>query len=135
MQRTYIWFAGGLFWFAMRTKLHCRLDCDADWIGTLFGFHLCVRHVFSGHSLQFPTHDVGGESGAEEAAIDGSHFPFVDLFACIGAAEGAELALDPMADHGGFVGNLSDFIEGGSNVTVGDAAGAEVAGDTEFPLL
>src|SRR6266571_3014208 len=89
----------------------------------------------AGQGVEFAADYVGGEADAEKTAVDGGHLPFVDLLACIGAAERAQLALDALADDGGFVGFLGGFFEGGFNVAVGDAAGAEVAGHAEFPLL
>ena len=95
---------------------------------------ICARGVFgeafAGERAEFAADNVGGEAGAEEAAVDGGHFLFIDF-----AAVGTELAFDPLADRDRFVGMLGDFFEGGFDVAVGNAPGAEVAGDTELSLF
>src|SRR5467141_3056976 len=58
-------------------------------IGTLLRLHLRVRHLFPRYRLQFAADDVRGKARAEEAAVDGSHFLFVDF-----AAVRPQLALD-----------------------------------------
>jgi hypothetical protein len=72
---------------------------------------------------------VGGKAGAEESAIEGGEFFFVD-----GAAKLGELALETGADKRGFVGIGEGGGESGFDVAVGDAASAEFAGDPETPL-
>src|SRR6266704_5888807 len=99
------------------------------------GVGLDFGEVVAGQGVEFAADYVGGEAGAEKTAVDGGHLPFVDLLACIGAAKGAQLALDSLAHDGGFVGFLGGFFEGGFNVAVGDAAGAQVASHAEFSLF
>ncbi len=50
------------------------------------------------------------------------------------AAEGTEFSFEALADDGGLVGFFGGFGEGGFDVAVRDAAGAEVARDAEFTL-
>src|SRR5438128_707955 len=61
---------------------------------------------------------------------NGGHLLFVDF-----ASVRPQLALDALADHGGFVGSLGHFFESRGNVAVGNAAGAEVAGNAVFSLF
>src|SRR5207302_8996683 len=75
----------------------------------------------------------------EEAAIEPSELFLVDELSGAGvsggrAAEGAQLALDALADKRSFVGLLGGFFESGFDVAVGDAAGAQVACDAECAL-
>lgn len=96
--------------------------------------------------MEFMADDVGGETGAKEATVEGRELSFVEVGAlpahlkvaatvASGAAEGAQLALDALADDGGFVGVLGSLFEGGFDVAVRDAAGAEVACHTKLALL
>ena len=98
--------------------------------GLLFRFGLCVRNVFTGEGFELAADQVGGEAGAQEAPVEPSELAIIDF-----AAGGAQLALDALADEGGFVGLLRGFFEGGFNVAVGDAAGAKVACNTKLALL
>jgi hypothetical protein len=75
------------------------------------------RKVFAGRGAEFAADDVGGEAGAEKAAVDGGHFLFVDF-----AAVGAEFAFDALAHHGGFIGGFGSFLQCSLNVPVRDAA-------------
>jgi len=79
--------------------------------------------VLTGKGAEFAADDVGRKAGTEEAAVEGSELLVIDPFACIGAAIGAQLALDTLADDGGLVGVLGGFFKGGFDVTVGDTAG------------
>src|SRR5690242_939255 len=89
-----------------------------------------VWNVFAGEEFEFAADDVGGEAGAEKAAVEGGELAIVDF-----AAEGPQLTLDALADDGGFVGAFGGFFESGLDVAVRDAASAEVAGDAELALL
>src|ERR1051325_1389493 len=84
----------------------------------LFEFCLNIGNVFAKSGFEFAADDVGGEAGAEEAAVEGGEFLFIEF-----AAEGAQFAVDALADDCGLVGVLSRFFEGGFDVTVGDSAG------------
>ncbi len=66
----------------------------------------------------------------KEAAVEGSHFLFVDF-----AAEGAQFALDALADHRTFVIVPCAFFQRCVNMPVGNPTGAKVAGNAEFSLL
>src|SRR6266700_1548869 len=103
------------------------------------GVGLGFGEVFAGEGVEFAADYVGGEAGAKKAAVDGGHLPFVDLFACmfvcIGAAKGAQLALDALADDGGFVRFLGGFFECRFNVAVRNATGPEATCDAKFSLL
>src|SRR6267378_6807218 len=96
----------------------------------LLGTFFCSRHFFSRYCLQFATDDVGGEAGAEEAAVDGSHSLFVDF-----AAMGTELALDALADHRGFIGLLGRFFQGCVDVPIRDTACSKVPRHAKLSLL
>ena len=98
-----------------------------DWLFIRLGFWL--RDFFARQGFELAADDVGGKAGAEEAAVHRGDFVFGNL-----AAEGAEFAFEALADDGGFVGIFGGLGEGGFDVAVGDAAGAEVAGDAEFAL-
>src|SRR5579863_5522600 len=98
-----------------------------DWLFIRLGFWL--RDFFARQGFELAADDVGGKAGAEEAAVHRGDFVFGDL-----AAERAKFAFEALANYGGFVGFLGGFGEGGFDVAVGDAAGAEVASDAEFAL-
>jgi hypothetical protein len=89
-----------------------------------------VGEVFAGEGFEFAADDVGGKTGAEQAAVEGSQFAVVDF-----TAEGTQLALDALSDDGGLVGVLGGFFEGGFDVAVGNATGAEVACHTKLALF
>jgi len=100
-------------------------------MGELFLFgRVDFGEFFAGDGFDFAADKVGGEAGAEEAAVEGGEF-LIAYF----ATEGTEFALDALTDDGGFVGFGGGFGEGGLDVLVGYAAGAEVAGDAEFALF
>src|SRR5258708_35509350 len=96
---------------------------------------LCVGHVFAGNGFEFAADDVGGETRAEEAAVEGSELSIIDLLYCIGAAIGAQLAFDALPDDGGLVGVPGSFFEGGFDVAVRGAAGGEGPCHTKLGLL
>jgi hypothetical protein len=93
------------------------------------GRRLRLRDFLAGDRFEFAADDVGGKTCAEKAAVHGGEFVFGNF-----AAEGAECAFEALANDGGLVGFFGGLGEGGFDVAVGDAAGAEVAGDTEFAL-
>ena len=104
------------------------------WVGVALG------KVFAGERSEFATDDVGGEARAEEATVEGGELFLVDELSGAGvcgrgAAEGAQLAFDALADKRGFVGLLRGFFEGGFDVAVGDAAGAEIPSDAKLALF
>ena len=82
-----------------------------------------------GEGVEFAADGVGGEAGAEEAAVEGGDFVVGDF-----AAREFEFALDAEADRGALGFGVGGFSESGFDVGIGDAAGAEVAGDAEFAL-
>jgi len=98
-------------------------------VGLGFGGRVGVGEFFAGDGLDFAADDVGGKAGAQQAAVEGG-----ELFVVEFAAEGAELAVNALADHGGLVVFLRAFVESGFDVLVGDAASAQVAGDAELAL-
>src|SRR5207302_1681216 len=93
-------------------------------------FEFCFGNIFAGEVFEFAADDVGGETGAEEAAVEGSKFFVVDF-----AVERAQLALDALANQGGFVGHLRDFFESGFDVAVRDAPRTQVPCDTKLALF
>src|SRR6266705_4545124 len=86
--------------------------------------------VFFGYGAEFAADEVGGEAGAEEGAVERGDFAVVNF-----AAEKLHLPFDALADERSFVRFLGYFVQGGFDVAIRDAAGAEVAGDAEFALL
>jgi len=96
--------------------------------GKFVGFWL--RKGFAGQRLEFATDEVGRETGSEKRAVDGGEFLVRDF-----ATKGTEFALDALADDGGLVIGFSRFGEGVVNMTIGDAASAEVSGDAELALF
>lgn len=93
------------------------------------------REVVVGKVAEFSADGVGGETGAEEGTVERGDFAVVDLFTCLGAAEKLELAIDALADDGGFVGVARGGFEGRSDVAIRDAAGTQLAGDAKFALF
>ncbi len=79
----------------------------------LFRIALCVGDVFAGNGFEFAADDVGGETCAEEAAVEGSELAIIDLLYCIGAAIGAQLTFDSLPDDGGLVRVPGGFFKGG----------------------
>jgi hypothetical protein len=97
---------------------------------------------FAGEGFEFAADEVGGEAGGEERAIDGGEFFVGFLFhfrACKyklrTPTHRAEFAFDTLANDGGFRFRVGRFRESNVDVAVGNAASAEIAGDTEFALL
>ena len=80
--------------------------------------------------FEFAADDIGGKAGGQERTVDGGEFFLVNF-----APEGAELAFDTLTDYRGFVIGFGGLGEGGTYVTVGNAASAEVACDAEFALF
>jgi hypothetical protein len=117
-----------------REKIEKRLNAEDLEIhgedgGLFVGGGFGVGNFFAGERVQLVADDVGGESGAEEAAVEGGDFVFGDF-----AAREAEFTFDALANESDFVVLLGVFFEGGFDVAVGNAAGAEVAGDAEAAL-
>jgi hypothetical protein len=98
------------------------------WLFEFVGFG--GRQVLASDGFDFAADNFSGESGAEKAAVEGSELAVIEF-----AAKGAEFAVDTLANDGGFVMFLSVFGEGGVNVLIGYAAGAQVAGDAKFALM
>jgi len=94
-----------------------------------FGGRFGFGDFGAGEGVELAADDVGGEAGAEQAAIEGGDFVVGDF-----AAGEAEFAFDALADERGFVVFLGVFVECSFDVFIGDAAGAEVAGDAEATL-
>lgn len=91
--------------------------------------------VGGGEALKFAADEVGGKSGAEERTVERGDFLVVDLFSRRETAIGFEFAFDALANHGGGIGLRGGFFESGIDLRVGDAAGAQFAGDAELALL
>jgi len=85
-----------------------------------------IGEIAARDRAEFGADYIGGKAGREQAAIEGGEFAPVER-----AAEAGEAALEAGADEGGFVGFGEDGVERGFDVGVGDAAGAEFAGDAE----
>src|SRR2546425_3283084 len=93
-----------------------------------------LGEVFFGGGAEFAADDVGGEAGAEQAAIDGGELAVVNRLVRMGAAKRFQFAVNALADHLTFVFFLKNFLKSRFDVAVGNAAAAEVAGDAEFSL-
>lgn len=85
--------------------------------------------LFAGDGFDFAADNVGGEAGAEKAAVERGELFFFDF-----SFEGAEFALDALANERGFVVLEGIFGESSFDVLVGNAAGAKVARNAEFAL-
>jgi hypothetical protein len=92
-------------------------------IGVSFG------DFFGGDGFEFLADGVGGKAGGEQAAVEAGDF-FVGDF----TAGEAEFAFDAVADGEALGFIVGGGFDGGLNVGVGDAAGAEVARDAKFSL-
>src|SRR2546421_70884 len=82
---------------------NCEWDKYHTVLGRRFRGILDFGEVLASEGAEFAADNVGGEAGTEEAAVDGGQFSLVDF-----AAVGAKLALDALADHGGFVRSRGD---------------------------
>jgi hypothetical protein len=96
----------------------------------LFRVDVNFGDVFLGEGFEFAADEVGGEAGAEEGRVEGNAFTVVDF-----AAKRPKFSLYSLADDGGLVALLGGFGECRVDVTVGNAAGAEFAGDAELALF
>lgn len=88
-----------------------------------------LRNFFAGDSLEFFADGVGREPGGEEAAIQTGDLLIRDF-----AARELEFAFDAVANRKPLRLIVGRGFDGSSDVGVGDAAGAEVARNAEFPL-
>jgi len=93
------------------------------------------RNVFAGEALEFAADEIGREACAEERPIKRGDFLVIHLFFRGRAAIGFEFAFDALADHGGGIVVRRGLFESGINLRVGNAAGAQFAGDAELALL
>src|SRR6266404_361496 len=73
--------------------------------GTLLHLHFGIRHLFSRHRFQFPTHYVRGKPRPQQAPIQGSQLLFVDF-----AAEGTQLPFNSLPHHGGLIGRRGSLF-------------------------
>lgn len=110
-------------------KLEDRL-CGSGVARLVGGIGFGYGKFFARNGFEFAADDVGRESCGEEAAVEGG-----ELFVRDFAPEGAEFAFDALADEGGFVMGLGGFGDGGVDMAIGNAAGAEVSCDAVFALL
>jgi hypothetical protein len=89
-----------------------------------------VGEFFVGEAVEFFADDVGREAGGEEGAVKGGDFLFAEF-----AAGEAKFSFDAVTHYSGGIGFFSGILQSFFNVFVGDAAGAEIAGDAELPLF
>jgi len=82
-----------------------------------------------GDAAELGANDVRGETGAEKAAIKRRDFALVER-----AAKMREAAFYAGADQSGFVRFGKDSLQSSFDVTVGNAAGAELARDAKASL-
>ncbi len=75
----------------------------------VLGLRLCFGYFLASNRSQFSADNIGGKAGAQEAAVHRSDFVFGDF-----TAEGAEFALETLADYGGFVGFFGGFFKAAS---------------------
>jgi len=117
--------------FLMELFWHWWGGCANGGFSTDFLFgRVDFGEFFAGDGFEFAADEVRGEAGAEEAAVEGGEFFFADF-----AFERAKFALDALADDGGSVGFVGGFRQGGLDMFIGDAAGAEIAGYAELALF
>src|SRR5262249_17774540 len=97
---------------------------------------------FAREGFELTADEVGRKASGEERAVDGGKLLIRNFLFHFGACkykprtpERTEFAFDALADEGSFVLGISGFGDGGVDVAVGNAAGAEVACDAEFSLL
>src|SRR6266404_848988 len=90
----------------------CRVDTNSSPFGspraprgTLLHLHFGIRHLFSRHRFQFPTHYVRGKPRPQQAPIQGSQLLFVDF-----AAEGTQLPFNSLPHHGGLIGRRGSLF-------------------------
>ena len=88
-----------------------------------------VGDVCSGGGAKFGADEVGGKAGAKKTAVEGRDFALVER-----AAAPFQVARETLADERGFVGVGKDGVERGVDMLVGNATGAEFAGDAEASL-
>ena len=88
-----------------------------------------MREFFGGDGFEFAADGVGGEAGGEEAAVEAGDFAVGDF-----AARESEFAFDAVADGEALRFVVGVGVDGGLDVGVGNAAGAEIARDAEFSL-
>lgn len=84
---------------------------------------------FGGDGFQFFADGVGREAGGEQAAVEAGDFLVGDF-----ATGEFEFALETVADGEALRFIVGAEFDGGLDVGVGNAAGAEVARDAEFSL-
>ena len=82
-----------------------------------------------GDAAELGANDVGGETGAEKAAIKRCDFALIER-----AAKVCEAAFYAGANQSGFVRFRKDSLQSSFDVTVGNAAGAELARDAKASL-
>jgi len=87
-------------------------------------------NVFAGDGVELAADNVGGETGAEEARVNGSHFLFVEF-----ASEGTQFAFDALAHHRALIGGLGSFVQRRFDVPVRNPTPPQVARNPEFTLL
>ena len=88
-----------------------------------------IGEVAVGDAFELGADDVGGETRGQQAAIKRSELALVEL-----TAQVREPALEACTDERGFVSLDEDGFQGRFDVSVGDAAGAEIASDAVAPL-
>src|SRR6266404_2185005 len=115
----------------------CRVDTNSSPFGspraprgTLLHLHFGIRHLFSRHRFQFPTHYVRGKPRPQQAPIQGSQLLFVEF-----PAEGAQLPFDALAHHRTLIRRLGSFVQRRFNMPVRNPSPPQVARNPEFSLL
>jgi hypothetical protein len=91
--------------------------------------HFSVRQV-----MEFAADGIGGEASAKEGTVERSDFLVVDFTPLFAAGEQFELALQARTNGGAFGLRIGSVGDGGVDVVVGNAAGAQIAGDAEFAV-
>jgi len=88
------------------------------------------RQFAFGGVFQFGADHIGGETGAEQAAVERGNFALIER-----AAKAGELSLQARAHGGGFVGFGEGRSESSVDVLIGHATRAQLARDAEAALL
>jgi hypothetical protein len=85
--------------------------------------------IIARNAAELGADDVRGKAGAQQAAIERGKLALVE-----GAADAGQAPLEAGANEIGFIGLGENGGEGRLDMTVGNAAGAQFAGDTKASL-